>query len=373
MISSEIISRLDSKIRPLLSTLPPFFISYLYSTARKYFLKKLAEEKPKLDLVIPLRPRKLWDIDFGSNLFNAAGMFKLAEGYQMCYQQGAGAYLAGTVTSFGRKGNKKFGITHPFLSYPKSFTASNWMGLPNPGSEVIAKAISTIEKKKFCPIGVSISKNPDMDTQESLNLLVKDLFLFEKANVDFIEINESCPNVKHNICKNDHCLGNDLIERLEFISINFLKKRNRKLPVIVKLSNDTDISLIPEILDALFVLNYDGINFGNTSTKYEEIKGKIIKSELKFFDYFTTNFGGGVSGLPLKESSLTLCQLAMDYHHKHLPKQEFNVIRTGGIFSKDDLLDSDKCGILLNQWFTGYFHNFSIYGHKLYQSIYKEY
>jgi hypothetical protein len=49
--------------------------------------------------------------------------------------------------------------------------------------------------------------------------------------------------------------------------------------------------------------------------------------------------------------------------------QEFHVIRTGGIESKQDLEDSERAGISLNQWFTGYFENFARYGHNVYKQM----
>jgi hypothetical protein len=54
------------------------------------------------------------------------------------------------------------------------------------------------------------------------------------------------------------------------------------------------------------------------------------------------------------------------------PAHEFHVIRTGGISSADDILLSEKSGISLNQWFTGYFEGFAAKGHRLYQMIFND-
>jgi len=45
------------------------------------------------------------------------------------------------------------------------------------------------------------------------------------------------------------------------------------------------------------------------------------------------------------------------------------VIRTGGIESVEDILDSHAD---LNQWFTGYFQAFGFDGHRLYQTLYDD-
>ena len=48
----------------------------------------------------------------------------------------AAAYLGGTGTWNARRGNEKDGIYLPFVPYPASHAASNWLGLPNDGDEI---------------------------------------------------------------------------------------------------------------------------------------------------------------------------------------------------------------------------------------------
>ncbi len=362
----EIFAKAEHLIRPLLSKLPPELFCAIYSSGRKKFLKSLTQNIPKKPIELPLTLRiKLWDISFASPLFNAAGMFKDGIGYKLAANQGAGAFLAGTTTSRKRPGNYKKGIWHPFLPYPKSQSASNWLGLPNPGHSEVAKILSQIPKRKHCPIGASLSISPDEEERVALNELIHGLMQYEKANVDFIELNESCPNVAHNHSISQ-TLDQNFIKRLEYVSQNFLAKRKRNLPVIIKLSNDFDISLLDELIDIAITLNFDGINFGNTSTDYSYIKGLISYGELNKFEYFISTFGGGISGKPLKNKSLTLCSKACEILKNKNLRKEFNIIRTGGIDSYDDIIESKNIGVLLNQWFTAYFLYFAKYGHKLY-------
>ena len=112
------------------------------------------------------------------------------------------------------------------------------------------------------------------------------------------------------------------------------------------------------------------MNFGNTSTKYEEYKTQISNDERKLYKYFHTNFGGGLSGKPLQVSSLALVKAAA----KELKnaKNEFHIIRTGGVFSAKDIEESLDAGASLVQWYTGYFENFAKLGHGVYRSLYKE-
>ena len=371
MTITEFLSKFDSLARPVLLDISPALTSKIYSFGRKEFLKRMSSEIPE-DLFIPDSSNsiRLCGITFGSRLFNSAGMFKSGNGYELCRVQGAGSFLAGTTTSKPRKGNFKNGVWHPFLPLPKSKAALNWMGLPNEGHSVVAYRLSNIKKSKGCPVGASVSIDPDMNSIEGLPLLVKGLKKYQISGVDYIELNESCPNVEH-----EHSgelingLNKSLVERLEYIKTNFLDKQIRLLPVFVKFSVDTQLELVPKIIDILIDLGFDGVNFGNTAKEYYHYKSLLNSKELKGFEYFTNTFGGGLSGRPLKSKSLELAKTAVQYKNKKNLVKEFVVIRTGGIENKSDLQDSINAGIDLNQWFTGYFEMFSKYGHSLYQEL----
>ena len=359
------LAKLERKVRKTMVLLPSRFIVSEYSKGRLKFLEKLNEDIPKETYLPPEKlSRVLWGIKFRSPIMNAAGMFKNGESYEVIAKQGASAYLGGTGTWNERKGNEKNGICLPFAPYPISHSASNWLGLPNDGDEVNSQRATKLNKILDCPIGWSIMSSPDLQGQDKLKYLIESMRLYEKSGIDFLEINESCPNTS-----NGKSQDNDLARRLRYIKDNFLDQRNRRIPVIVKFSNDTEVRQVPTLLDLLFRLGYDGVNFGNTSTDYEVRRNKIVESEKKLYDFFTKTFGGGVSGRPLKESSLELASRAVEYTKNGSPPKEFHVIRTGGIECKQDIKQSEKVGVSLNQWFTCYFENFSLYGHNVYKNL----
>ncbi len=365
------LTKFESKFRPFAPLiLPPKQNVSLYSKGRLHFMKMLENENlGSFGFPSPKSlKRVLWGIEFQSPIFNAAGMFKNGECYELVARQGAGAYIAGTTTSNARVGNTKEGIHLPFVPYPRSKSASNWLGLPNHGDEIVAQRLSQLKRFMNCPVGVSTMTSPDLQGEERLTALVNGLALYAEAGVDFIEINESCPNTGHAKLKDD-----SLASRLLFIKENFLDVRQSRLPVIVKFSNDVEISRVPELLDLLFENNFDGVNFGNTSTNYEKRKHYIHPKEQRLFEYYTKTFGGGISGRPLAVDSLVLASSAVDYVRNSKPKQEFHIIRTGGISSAEDLIASEAAGVSLNQWFTGYFDKFSDHGHELYMQLYKEF
>jgi dihydroorotate dehydrogenase len=362
------LARLEIKYRSFLTSLHPVIATAIYSKGRKIFLQKLKQEIPQEVFTLPGNlSRTLWGIEFRSPIMNAAGMFKNAECYELYAMQGAGAYLGGTGTWNGRYGNRKRLIHLPFVAYPKSHSGSNFLGLPNDGDEKNSKRASEMTRLEGTPVGWSAMGSPDLTGDEKLQKLVTSLQLYAKAGVDFLEINESCPNTAHGKPQ-----GDDLAKRLRFIKDNFLDRRTGTLPVIVKFSNDTEVEQLPKLLDLLFEFGFDGVNFGNTSTDYSSIGNYIESSERKIFEYFSRTFGGGVSGRPLKEISLELCSAAVKYLKAGAPEQEFHVIRTGGIESWQDILASDAVGVSLNQWFSGYFENFAQHGHNVYKNLYEQ-
>ncbi len=380
----EQFSKFEKNLRPMISHLPPEKAVRILTKGRKEFLKRLIDDIPPDRIKhSPDISKKIWGIEFSCPLFNAAGVFKNGFGYELCAAQGAGAFLAGTTTFIPRRGNKKNGIEHPFASYPRSCAAANWMGLPNQGHEAVAERLSKIKKTTGCPIGISISSSPEQDGEDAMEGVLQGLQMFDKAGVDFIEINESCPNVSHKETVSESkiplpekiistSLDTRQLERLEYLYEKFLKKRTRKLPVVLKLSNDTDKKSLAALLDIMFTLDFDGVNIGNTSTDYEYCLSKIVPAEQKLFKYFADTFGGGISGAPLKEKSLDLAGFAVEYVMNYPPNQEFHVIRTGGINSPNDITASEKAGISLNQWFAGYFENFAENGHALYKFFFED-
>jgi dihydroorotate dehydrogenase len=338
----------------LIKILPAYLVILIMSKLRNYFIDYLIHNNSLTtnisDELSKLPARVLWGIKFNNPLMNAAGLFKNGDGYSFIASQGFGGYIGGTSTYNRRIGNKIKGISLPFLVLPISNIAINSLGLPNNGDNNIDDLKITDNKVDGCPIGWSVMRSPDYAVSEGLDKLIVSLNKVMANNIiDFIEVNESCPNVAH-INSSEF----DLNYRLKFIADNFLAKRQRQLPVIIKISNDIDSSSLYNLIDLLVKYQYDGLNIGNTSTNYQRVSKQISSQEVKLFNYFTKYFKGGVSGSVLKTNSLNLSILANNYVKSLNLDYEFNIIRTGGIDSIDDIIQSEINGIKLNQWYTGY-------------------
>lgn len=368
----NILARLDSKIRPLLTILPSDLFASLYSSTSRWYADLASKDTHLQPIVIPSElSRTISGLTFRSPICNAAGMYKYAEGYHKSYLLGAGAFLAGTTTSSVRIGNTKNGISLPFTPYPHSHSASNWLGLPNAGHEAIAKKIFTFPRYKDFPIGASVSADPGMQQNLAIPLLIEGIISYIKASVDFIEINESCPNVEGHKQTDMSSLDPDLLVRLEVISKQIIKKYNH-IPVFVKFSNDININQLPELLQVLIDLGYSGINVGNTSTNYAYYRDKIDKRDIDLYDYFTNTFGGGLSGRILREVSLSLCYHACQYIQSKQLQKEFSIISTGGIHNGSDINNAIKSGASLTQWYTGYYEQYGKHTYDIYKKIYED-
>lgn len=370
----ELFSATEQYVRPAIARLPHKLAVKMFSSGRTWFSHQIAAESISRTRYKGT-PITVAGVKFNAPLYNAAGMFKYGEGYDVVARQGAGAYVAGTTTSLPRDGNTKLGIQWPALSLASSGNAINWMGLPNEGHTVVAARLARLQRIQDCPIGASVSADPLMPENQALPGLVHGLQEYARANVDFIELNESCPNVPGHANQNHHLgLDDALLRRLEYVHTHFLTKLHRHLPVFVKFSVDTNPEQLHVLLDTLISMKYSGIILGNTSTQYDKhlhtIREQNIHHEADLLHYFIQNFGGGISGRVLQQTSLELAAAAQKIVAQKNTLEDFAVIRCGGVSSVTDVYESEKQGIRLQQWYTGYYKAFAKHGHNVYAALF---
>lgn len=364
-MTSETLAHWEARLRPLLVALPAPLAVALYSAGRRRFLARLTAERPAPRLPPPELARTLWGLPFRSPLGNAAGMFKNGLGYELAVDQGAGYFLAGTSTPEPRAGNRGRWARQPFAPYPRSGAASNWLGLPNDGDEAVAARLARLTPVPGVPIGASLAACPRLAGDAGTDSLLAGLAAYDRAGVAFVEINESCPNTAEGRPQES-----DLARRLERISEAFLRRRRRRLPVVVKFSVDTEPEQVPELVDLLADLGFDGVDFGNTSTAYAALAGELAPAERRLFAHFTARYGGGVSGRPLAARSLELVRRAAGHLAERPPAHEMHVVRTGGVDSAAEVAAGQAAGAALCGWYTGYFEAFARHGHGLYVALY---
>ncbi len=362
---AEGLARLEHRLRPVIAGLSPGVQTRIFSAGRRHFLELLAHESVPFQEPRKSLERKLWGVSYQGPLMWGAGVDKAGKLYHVSASQGAAAHMVGTTTNESWPGNTKEGIRNPFVPLSTSGNALNFLGLPNEGHAVVAGRVLGYRRRKSCPIWASVMETPDksLSYEAKRDGVLAGFRAYESARVQVIERNKSCPNTAH--------AQGDFKKDLQYESERFV--RESLIPVGVKLSIDTKVEDVPAVLDVLFELGYKFVNFGNSSTDYTRARKELSAGEKEVFGFFTQRFGGGFTGRALKDKSLELCARAVEYVKAGPPSCEFHVVRTGGIESGKDLIESDQAGVSMNQWVTGYWGNFGKYGHRVYQKICREY
>lgn len=373
MSSLELMRHFGEWETSLMNVKNPWFIIAAESYGRQFLMHKYMSEKPDFNPIeVPENlERRVAGIDFRSPLLNAAGMFKSVNQnvYNRAFMQGAGGVIFGTFTPSPRKGNVVKGIRWPFLRLPKSSIAINYMGLPNDGVVVNAERLESIAKKEKFPVGVSVAGDPDEnDFYNKMGRLSASMSLFERAGADFIEVNLSCPNTKKS--QRD----NSLERQAEFLSNEYINKNwGRKIPVFAKFSPEVTPNEIYNIVDILSHNGFAGAVFGNTTINYDSVRHSINDDrEKELFNAYLNLTGnrGGVSGFVLHHGSGSKSARAVVYGEE-IKREDFEIIRCGGINMSRDVKVSLTFENSLCEWFSGYWHNFTKHGDNVYRSIYE--
>lgn len=348
--------RLEHKLRPLAArSLSPKFFMELYSANRKKFISSITDVL-KAPVAAPEYKTTVCGLEFRNDLGNAAGLDKDGSLLEFNYYLGAGFAIVGTVLNKPHTGNLfkvRSKEVNPWTPLPHSHSALNSLGLPSLGVDESIKNIKAFKEKhpvKDFPVGLSIMGHPLQQGQEKLDGILE---CVEKSVgiADFIEINESCPNVQH---KSD----DGLAERLK--AVTQIKKNT---PIFVKLGSLGDPEKTVKTMDECQV---DGLVLLNTQKDYDFYRPKLNKSDLKIFDYYTEKFQGGLSGTIIRETSFDSVKKA----HEKIKELNSNleIIHVGGINTKEDMAESRKVACL-REWYTGFMEHL---GNKKPHSVYPE-
>ena len=278
----------------------------------------------KIDL--PGKFESINGMQFYNKLGIAAGLDKNGDFIDCLASLGVGFIEIGTVTPLSQEGNKK-----PRLFRIRSSEALvNKMGFNNKGVDHLVSKIK-IRKTKI-PIGVSIGKNFHTPNE----LAHKDyIYCLEKIYefTDYIAINISSPNTKDL----RDLEGESELERL----IKPVKERQLELtndygykPLFLKISPDNDEKGVEDICATLLRFSIDGLICTNTTINHNHISGS-----------------GGLSGKPLMGSSTETLRIARKFLG-----DEFPIIASGGVMSKEDYLQKINAGADLVQIYTGFIY-----------------
>ncbi|MBX4196156.1 hypothetical protein KW805_01040 [Candidatus Pacearchaeota archaeon] len=354
-IFTPLISKIDHALRgPLTQIVPPKQIVDFYSRARPFFLDMLASINPHVQA--PLQPVKIAGLTFRNDLMNAAGFDKDGDLLAINYLLGAGGAIVGTTLSHPHKGNliPAFGSSaNPWVPLPYSHSAINSLGLPSKG---IKKALYNIEEFKWkyqpknFPIILSIMEHPLHTGRDRLEELVKALRRALPI-VDGIEINESCPNIKHNQTTQQQ---REKIKRLRAERDSL--STDHYVPIWYKLGNYGDIERTVEFFTEL---GADGIAGLNSQKNYHELENDVDIHDKQLFNYYTSKHQGGVTGRLIKKMARKSNQALA--HAVNTMDSRLELTDIGGIQTWEDLEVRRTLSpkTKLYQWYTGLIYKLS--------------
>ena len=375
------LARVDDTLRPALQTVLPAeaFIA-LYSSSRTPFLHAMGAASCPADISLTKRHRAM-GLSFRNDLGNSAGLDKDGSLLDFSYALGAGFTVVGTVLSEPHTGNV-FSFLGGLWSgnvwtpLPQSGAALNSLGLPSKGVDAAIINIASFRERHGIPpqrpdrraskpaasdaapcfpIGVSIMGHPSHGSDPSKKL-AGIVYCVEQSlpHADFIEINESCPNVHHGSGSAKGGADAELAQRLKAVVSArdaSAKATGRRVPILVKLGDVGDAKQTVKFLSKLGV---DGLVALNTQKDYAAFN--LPDKDKALLKHYTDKYGGGLSGPPMLERSTAQAAAAQRAVGELRLNGSFTVIHVGGVQSAADVQVSRATGCELRQWYTGLMH-----------------
>lgn len=339
----ESLAYCEHQLRPtLLKILGPKKFIGLYSKLRPSMLGMLS--RTKINVAPPKLPYTQWGLTFRNDVGNAAGLDKDGSLLEFNYRMGAGFAVVGTVLHKPHTGNlyPMMGEQlNPWAPLPNSGSAINSLGLPGKGIGPVLERIKSFRNQyqpENFPIGLSIMGHPAEEGEEKIQG-VEACLKQALPLVDFIEINESCPNVQHH----DHSALAQRIDRFCKIRDNL----KSDLPLWFKFAECPDAQTLAHLSSA----KVQGLVLTNTQTDYSKLGPQLSTEDNKVFQHYTQHYKGGMSGKVIQSTSR---QALLDA--KHIIERDqlsLQLIHVGGLKTHSDMQDS-RTLCPLREWYSGY-------------------
>ena len=268
---------------------------------------------------------------FGKTLNNpiglAAGFDKNGDLVHALKYLGFGYEEVGSISAHAHDGNPK-----PRLHrLPADKALINWLGLNSEGAAKVAEKIAN--SNLSLPIGINIVKTnkPNISGNDACEDMLTTFRAVRYLPALYLTINVSCPNTNEGVIE-ETSLITSLLAKIS-------QENSSNIPILLKLSPDSNNGLIQEITDLGKKFSIAGYVCGNTSRERTGLKtdGQII-------DKIKT---GGLSGPPLKPLALSLCRKVYQ-----LKNESQIIIGCGGISNGQDVYDLIRAGASILQLYT---------------------
>lgn len=315
-------------VRPTIFKVDPEVDHKLVATGLKMFnqtpkaLQTMFQSKKPTNLKTTVK-----GVTFDSPIGIAAGFDKKAEFYNSLGALGAGFVEIGSITKNGQPGNPKKRI----FRLPEDKAIINRMGLNNLGVVETRKHLANTPK--HVNIGISVAPGHGLTSAEMVDEMVADIKEIHSFG-DYIALNQSCPNQKGVTTLQEIPVAKRLLQKIHNLHI--------KEPVFCKFGNDITAEKLIELINENAGL-MDGIILTNTASSPSEIHADLQSKN--------RNEGGGLSGKPIFEKSLSLTKAI----HQAFP--DLPIMFSGGVFTPEDAESALKAGASLVQVYTGFIYN----------------
>ena len=276
---------------------------------------------------------KIAGLTFPNILGIAAGFDKDVRVATGLAQLGFGHIEAGTLTPRPQKGNPRPRI----FRLPEDGALINRMGFPNGGVLAAVPRLQALNQKpRDFVLGVSLGKQketPLADAAEDYCEVMSHVYEY----ADYLAINISSPNTPGlRELQTRGYLGN-LLGKVQSESQKLARQKGKgHRPLFLKIAPDISDDSLEDILFAAQANDVDGIIATNTTISREGLQSGRQKET------------GGLSGLPLKESSTDLIKKINEYTDGKLP-----IIGVGGVRTAADVRQKLQAGATLVQLYTG--------------------
>lgn len=316
-----------SLIRPILFKLDP---EHAHQLAMRF--ASIAKAQPIatiLDKIHHLEDVRLSQERFGLTFKNpiglSAGADKNCQACELFSSFGFGFLESVSFTYLPQEGNPRPRI----FRIPESEALINRLGFPSLGAEALAPRIQNAKKyleSKKVVFGVNFAKSKSVPIEEAVEDYLRS-FKLMRSLADYIVLNVSSPNTPglRELQKRNHL--EEIISALQDENIT-------KIPLLVKIAPDLDLSQIDEVIQTCLDHNIQGIVATNSTITRDGITSH-------------QNEAGGLSGRPLFLKSLKIVE-----HIRRQVSDKLCIIGVGGIFSAQDAISMFQAGASLIEIYT---------------------
>jgi len=324
-----------SLVRPLLFRLPPETAHELALHSLSQVPAKILSRRYSFTTTLPLT---CFGLRFKNPVGLAAGFDKNGVALPGLAALGFGFIEAGTVTFHAQPGNPRPRL----FRLPEDRALINRAGFNNEGAAAFAKRVAA--QRPDCVLGVSIGKSKITPLERANeDYLASFELVYEVA--DYVAVNVSSPNTPQlrDVQQAEQLSSLLTVLQTRNRELQEVFKRERPLPLLVKLSPDLNRAQLEAIVDVLVRLQVDGIIATNTTIARDHLLTKSAE--------VAAMGEGGLSGTPLKARAT---QMIADLYN--LTKGKIPIVGVGGIFTADDAWEKIAAGASLVQLYTGFIY-----------------